>query len=275
MVKSIRIISFFTFLLVFLSGNLAFSQEHIPAEQVKVETPKYSCISPICQPALGEYVYTASWQGIPVATAKILAEKKEERLVVTISVKTVKAIDVFYRLRYHAESYIDLKSMHPIEAIYNKKENSRRRNINMSFEKNGDIVVNRVSNGNKEDLRFNTGNFTLDPITAAMIARGLNWDSDDTKTFDSYEGKNRYLVSLKSVGRKKVSVRGKEYNVWEIKPKVEKVSSHKKNKLRDASIYLTADDKRDLVLIDSEVFIGSVKVKLDSFTPLNKLKTKK
>ena len=40
-----------------------------------------------------------------------------------------------------------------------------------------------------------------------------------------------------------------------------------RSKLREAFIYITDDEQRDILRIESSVFIGMVTVEMDSFTP--------
>ena len=56
-----------------------------------------------------------------------------------------------------------------------------------------------------------------------------------------------------------MKVNGVDTPVWEIKPHVTKLTASKQNgKLRDATIYVTADSKREILQLKSEVFIGNV-----------------
>jgi hypothetical protein len=54
-----------------------------------------------------------------------------------------------------------------------------------------------------------------------------------------------------------------------IVPRVQNlVNPDQAKKLREARIYLSDDRARDILLIESEVFIGTVRTRLQSFTPL-------
>ena len=65
-----------------------------------------------------------------------------------------------------------------------------------------------------------------------------------------------------------MEVNGEMRDVWVIEPSVKKLNTSKQNnKLRSAKMYVTADKKREILEIDSEVFIGSVRTRLVGFTP--------
>jgi hypothetical protein len=254
---------------MFLFYSPVLAEEDIPTEEIELSTPHYEYKADAFAPALGRYTYDVSWQGIPAARASAVVKKKGDTLKVIIRVRTLKAIDIFYKLRYHAEAVLSASKMTPKHSFFNKNEKSRIRNMDLSFHPDGEISVIRNKNGNIEKFKFNPHNFTLDPFSAAFIARSLDWSVGDTKYFDAYEGQNRYLVALSAAGKEKIKHNGKLYETWVIKPRVKKLGfENEKNKLRDASIYLTTDTARDILLIRSEVFIGSVKTKLTSFKPL-------
>ena len=105
-------------------------------------------------------------------------------------------------------------------------------------------------------------------MSAAFIARGVDWKVGDTKNFDVFNGKSRYLITLTALEKTKILNRGMELPVFVVSPKVRTLTTIKANeKLREARIYLTADDRRDVVRIESSVFIGSVTTELEKFTP--------
>jgi hypothetical protein len=55
-----------------------------------------------------------------------------------------------------------------------------------------------------------------------------------------------------------------------ITPQVRNLTTTKpRSKLRQASIYVSDDPQREVLRIESAVFIGRVITELDSFTPLN------
>ena len=120
----------------------------------------------------------------------------------------------------------------------------------------------------EKNVKFKTNNLTLDPFSLVFFARSLDWEKGATRVFDTYNGNNRYLITFTAVDKVKMDVNGQKKDVWVISPKVKKlVVKNPKKKLREAKIYITADESRDLLLIESEVFVGSLKTKLVSYTP--------
>lgn len=248
---------------------VALSQQSISPDLVQISTPVYSPGLGDFSPAVGTYLYRVSWQGLPAA--EITLDVNESGLYYRVNTKarTFSAIDLFYKLRYKAEGLISAVDFRPRRTNINVKENSREKNVEITFLENGEIRSVREQKGkDTQVLQFNPNNFTLDPFSAAFLARSLEWREGDTKHFDTFNGKSRYLISLTCVEKKPLLLNGVNRDVFVISPKVENLTTiNGPKKLREAKIYLTADKQREILKITSEVFIGSVTTKLLSFTP--------
>ncbi len=252
----------------------AYSEESpaapIPVDQVHVSTPAYTR-GPNFEPPLGTYDYSVSWQGIPAASASITVTKEGDNYRVVSSAKTARGIDIFYRLRYRAEGLINAQKLTPLRSVIDHQENSRIKNTQMTFKQNGEIESVRSQVGKSSTItRFVPDNFTVDPISAAFLARSLEWKENASYEFDTFNGKVRYLITLTAQKKSTLEFDGEEREVWVIVPKVINLSTPKAaKKLREAQIYLSADEKREVLKIRSSVFIGSVNTELESFTPAN------
>lgn len=242
----------------------------IPPEEVHVSTPVYHPQFANIDFPLGTYNYTVSWQGIPAAEASLTVDENGLQYKLNATAKTYSGIDIFYKLRYEAAGTLSAVDFSPIETDIMLKENSKVKSTQIRYLENGDISAIRSQKGkDTKSITFDPGNFTLEPFSAAFIARGLNWELGKTAEFDTFNGKTRYLIQLTAVDKVVMNVNGTDREVWVISPKVQKLTSNEPDKkLREARIYLTADKEREVLQIVSEVFIGSVKTKLDSFTPL-------
>ena len=247
--------------------------EDIAANKVLVSTPKYSAGYDDFKPAFGRYEYNVSWGGIPAATVYFNVEKKGQRYFLSTEVSTVRAIDIFYKLRYQAEGQISAVNFQPFFASLKSQENSKERNTEIKFSPEGEIHSIYTVNGEKKlELNFNPNNPMLDPFSAGFIARSLNWEKGQTRYFDTFNGKSRYLISFTAVDEQDFFINGQTRRVWVIEPKVKLLTSDKPNKkLRSARIYITADAAREILKIDSEVFIGTVRTKLVNFKPASKV----
>jgi hypothetical protein len=258
-------------LAAFLLPQSAWS-EHISPELIKVTTPVYRPDFDEFEQNLGRYEYRVSWQGIPAADAVIDVDEDGLNYKITTTVETYSAIDIFYKLRYRAEGLLSGLDLMPERMTVEHRENSRKKSIDMQFRDDGTIhSVYTFRGQDSEVFDFNPNNFTLDPFSAAFLARSLDWNIGDTKQFDCFNGKSRYLISLTAEDRIRTFINGENRDVWVIAPNVTKLNDPTaEKKLREAKIYVSADRARDILQIKSEVFIGNVYTKLVSFTPSDK-----
>lgn len=257
-------------LVLFVTPGILFAEEEdIKAEDIKIFTPVYQPAFGQFDPPLGDYVYKVAWQGIPAATVKVRVERDGDVYKVVTKAKTYSGIDLFYRLRYRAEGIISAIDLTPIRTEIDHRENSRHKVTKINFQPDGGIRAVRYRQGEQTaDLSFNPNNFTLDPISAGFLARGIEWKVGESKKFDTFNGKSRYLITLTANALTTVNVLGKDRQAWEIVPKVENLTSPSADKkLREAKIYLSTDKSREILKIVSSVFIGSVSTTMTGFSP--------
>ncbi len=264
------VVSIFLAIIALVGSNFALAEDYIAPDAVQITTPTYHPEYSEFTQLLGTYNYATSWEGIPAAntTVKIEQEGLQYRIVVTA--KTGTMIDLLYKLRYRAEGVLSAVDYYPIKDTIEQKENSRDRYTEINFHPHGEVEAIRIDKQKDETktLKFDPNNFMLDPFGAAFLARTLNWEKGQTREFDTFNGKSRYLISLTADDKKQIKVNGEMRDVWVIVPTVKNLSYPDQNsKLRRAEIYVTDDKHRDILKIVSSVFIGSVTTKLESFEP--------
>ena len=243
--------------------------EEVAPEDVVISTPVYHPEFGKIDYPLGTYNYTVSWQGIPAADASISLKQNGLFYTVQASAKTYSGIDLFYKLRFSVTGIISTVDFLPTKTTIDHRENSRIKKTDINYLENGDISAVRSQEGkNTKSITFDPKNFTLEPISAGFIARGFDWEVGKSISLDTFNGKTRYLIELHCIDKKIIEVNDKQREVWVITPTVKKLTiTDEKPKLKKAFIYLTADKEREVLQIDSEVFVGTVKTSLDSFTP--------
>ncbi len=261
----------------FLSGTgyhmVAKADDYISPELVKVTTPTYRSSFEHFQPRFGTYEYTVSWEGIPAASCSLTFKQQKEHYVVETAARTYSGVDLLYKLRYNATGILSKNDLTSVKLMIDHRENSRHKRVTIDFLPEAGQISAVRSRGeddpHKIRVSFMPHNFTLDPIGAAFIARGLPWRTGETKTFDVFNGKSRYYIQLTAVRRETIKHNGEERRVIVITPQVRNLTTTKPvSKLREAFIYVTDDLQREVLKIVSSVFIGSVTTSLDSFTPL-------
>ncbi|NLF24517.1 MAG: DUF3108 domain-containing protein [Deltaproteobacteria bacterium] len=245
----------------------------LTADQVEISTPLYRPNFSGFEQQLGTFTYKVSWQGISAAEAKISVYKEGDYYRILTQARTNSFIDMFYRMRFWAKAKISAKSLLPTFMTTHSKENSRLKEAEITFLPDGTVKSVRRDNGIESlRLNFNPKNLMLDPFSAVFLARGLNWELGETKKFDTFNGKARYLISLTAIDRVLIPVNGVPRDTWVISPQVKRLTGtgDDSKKIREARIYVTNDKARDVLKIESEVFVGTVTTRLTSYAALAK-----
>jgi hypothetical protein len=148
----------------------------------------------------GTYTYVISWQGIPAAEASISVSEQgpaagvgiASRILVVNTAKTFSPIDIFYKLRFRAETLMNRATFVPDVYSVQQRENSREKELRVAFGEGGEISAIRVQRDKREikRVRLFSKNDTLDPVSAAFLARSQPWKIGDLRTFDIFNGKS-------------------------------------------------------------------------------------
>ncbi|MCB0322269.1 MAG: DUF3108 domain-containing protein [Bdellovibrionales bacterium] len=245
--------------------------DYIEPSAVNVKTERY--IPAKSDFERGTYFYKVSWQGIPVAEARVVVDDEQlgdrPALKVKASAQTGDFIDIFYKLRFTSESVFDAHSFQPARFYSLQRENSREKFREVSFSDDGVIQANYIKNGkDREPREFRSENATFDPISAAFLARSLPLDMGAKKEFDVFNGKHRFLISFDIAAREVIEVRGRKYDAIKVYPTVQKLTdSEGEQRLKYAAIWISADDNREVLKLESKVLVGTVDAELVRFEP--------
>lgn len=246
--------------------------DFIQPGEIALTTARYSPSTALVP--TGTFRYAISWEGIPVASAALivypLISSEDEYLSVEATAQTVSGINWLYSLREVTKSVFRPSPFTPISFYSSQQENSKQKFRRISYEADGTIKARSWKAGGKgETFEFNPRNFTLDPIAAAYVARSLPLKVGSEYSFDVFTAKHRFLITCKVVGLEQIDVGGqKKRDAFKIVPSVKKLTDTKEDsKFRSAVLWISADDRRDILRLESKVWIGRVTAKLLDFVP--------
>ena len=246
--------------------------EYIPPGKVEVHTERYKPENTNFQSA--EYQYDVSWQGIPVASAQISVNETDKDsqpfYSVAATAETENIIAMIYRLKHRSVSVFHADSLQPVSFSSQQKERSKARSREVVFERDGKIITSAKKDGEVEEApaAFYSDNLTLDPISAAFVARSLPVTVGTEATFDVYNGKHRYLISFLVAGRETIEVAGKTWDAFKVVPTIKKLTdTDPDTRLKSATIWISADSSRTVLKLESKVFVGSVSIELERIKP--------
>lgn len=211
--------------------------------------------------------YQASWMGVPVASTEIetrpvvLDGKKFYH--VTVKAESWRYLDFIFKMRDTIESTFDAETLHPRRFVFIQRENKKIidtiAEIDPATHK---WVVRRKENKRHKNFEF-VSPYTLDTISAVYLARSLDFKIGDHFRLDVFGGKSRYLVTLDVVGKERVKVKTGEFDSYKIIPKVTDLSkTGYAKRVREATVWITADEKRLPIKMSTQVFVGSVNIEM-------------
>jgi hypothetical protein len=215
-------------------------------------------------------VYRASWNGlISVATAEVTTTPTmvdgKKAYQVRIDAKTGKALDLIWKMRDTISSTFDAKSLSPSHYLFNQRENSRVIDTEAKLDATTkNWVVTRQQAGKKtRTYNFESQN-TFDPVTAVYLARSVDFKVGDKLNFKIFGGRYHYLLELFVEKKEPVELpSGKTVEAYKIVPHVQNLKkTGYASRLREAAIWISADERRLPVKLSSKIMFGSVQLDL-------------
>ncbi len=263
--RKINVVSAVFLLLVFSNQALC---DYIPPGSVSVQTTSYHPGKANLRQ--GTYRYAVSWQGIPVVKAKVVVSRSGiATLKVDAFAQTVSGIRWLYSLKHQTTSIFHESSLRPVNLVVDQTENKRSRRREVNFLEDGSVSTALWKNGKKEgENTFLPKNEMFDPISAAFLARTLPIEVGKQFSFDVYNGKHRYLITFTVEDREFLDVHGVSQKAFRVSPAVKKLTdSEGEKKLQHARLWISDDDNRDVLRLESKVWIGKITAQLIDFTP--------
>jgi hypothetical protein len=235
-------------------------------------TPSVPAYQPKFQPfEAGEsQVYRAHWNGmVAVATAEITTKPAliDGRKVyqVKVQAKSSRFLDLIWKMRDTITSTFDAKAFAPSRFTFRQRENSKVIDTEAHYDESSKRwAVNRQEGGKKPKVyEFDSQN-TLDPITAVYLARSVDFKVGDRLYFKIFGGKYQYLLDLRIDGKEPVKLpSGKSVEAYKIIPFIQNIAKEGyASRLNEATVWITADERRLPVKISSKIFVGSVYLEL-------------
>jgi hypothetical protein len=206
--------------------------------------------------------YALRWENVPAGSIKleILPVKSfngEQVYHFVLTAETNKFIDVFFKVRDRIDAYADIAMTRSVRYQKKQREGRRERDEVVEFDWNNSQV--QYSNFGKkiEPIELMDGSF--DPLSAFYYSRMMDFENGGRFERPITDGKKNGLGRLHMVGRETIKLaNGKQYDTYRLEPELDHVGGVF-NKSNDAQIqiWVTADEKRIPVRIQSKVSVGS------------------
>ena len=233
--------------------------------EVKAKVPVYKP-GPIPFHDHEELVYQASWLAIPAAQARIAFHKKPKdrsRWIAEIWVETNAAVDLLYKMRDYMRENIADDTLHTDGVYLVQHENARLNYYDVSFDRAAGIatVVKKNSKGTRTQQYVASDPWG--PLSGAMMALSQDFRPGKTYMFDVFSGSQRYVFSFDVKQRERIRIPLGDFDAWRIVPDVVYLSDGKlRSQARGTVLWISADEHRLPLRIESEAFIGKVRADL-------------
>ncbi len=202
--------------------------------------------------------YQLSWNGIHAGTSELAITPDKNFLKITSVARSAKMISLFYEVRDKVESECKKTSFYPIKYRIKLREGSHRRDKEVIFpQKGSDEKAVYIDYRSKEKGEYKIPQHILDPLSGFYYVRTLPLVVGHSVFLKIFDSKKVWDMEVKVLKKEKVNTWLGTFNTILIKPILKSEGIFLKK--GDVYIWLTDDDRRIPVMLESELPVGSVK----------------
>ncbi|MFY9398935.1 MAG: DUF3108 domain-containing protein [Desulfomonilia bacterium] len=244
-------------------------------QQQRFEPPRL--VDPDFRPEQGTYRYAFRFNGLGIGSAWVRLEQSSGRYVIQFRARTSSAIDRIYPVRYSGRNITEMDELSPVGTRIISRVRSTSKDTSIHFGSDGTITSVRTEskkNGPLENevRKIQAESYTADPLSVIHLLRGIDWRPGMDQSVQVFTGKSRYATRFACTGEKVVEVGGEKRRAWEIVQESRKLDdqeeeTEEKRKERNLLIYLSADEARDVLMIDARRAMGHFLVVMEGFEP--------
>jgi Protein of unknown function (DUF3108) len=222
---------------------------------------------PDLRPGHATYVY--AWSGITAGTSDVSFRHGEQQtFILEGKGRTVGLARVLWRFDLSYRSVANAETLRPLEAHQVETARGKRIETNLKFSNDG--VNSRrfeASHATPTVKDFAWENL-YDLQSVFLYLRSQPLRDHNVYRVVVYPANSAYLATLTVLGRERLRVRSGNYNAIKMDLKLQRVN--KKNELeahrkfKRATIWLSDDNDRVLLRVESQIFVGTVTAELQS-----------
>jgi hypothetical protein len=224
--------------------------------------------------AAGEvFEYCVTWNGIPAADGSAWVERsvqdRKDCYDFQLMTKTNSIIDILWKMRDSGKSIVDAKSLLPVQHVFMRQENERRRRFTATFDHAAKEVtcVKESLEKNRADKVKLSYQFALDPISAPYFLRCLDWKVGDRRQVELIEDNARYLFTISAVALEEVTVPAGRFRAIKMTPVLTKIARQRKKPVaaKEAEIWVSDDEFHMPLRLKTASFVGHIYIDLARF----------
>lgn len=213
-------------------------------------------------------IYGIKWGIIPVGEGvlSVLPFREvngQDAYHFELKVTSYPFLDLFYKVRDTISSYVAMDFTRSYYYRKNQREGRTRRDIIVEF----DWDTNQAGYSNfgiqKPPVDILPG--TLDPLSLVYFARLQDLDQIDEIVVPVTDGKKCIIGKANIVKREYITIESRIFDTYLLEPDIEEIGGvFEKVKNAKIRVWLTADDRRIPVRVESKVPVGSFTAELIS-----------
>lgn len=212
--------------------------------------------------------YSFGWSGIEAGRAKVNFSTTRNGYAVSAEGGTVGmarslwVFDVAHRAKSKGDTF------EPIGFEQTETLKTKKNQYSAIFNAKGveATKTERVDGKPKKSERRFRFPGTLDLFSAYLYLRTFPWSPGDEATIALFPAFTPYLIHLEALGAERISVPAGEYDAIKIRLDIRKIGKKKSlagfKKFKRATMWISNDDDRYVLKVDTDLFIGTVYAQL-------------
>jgi hypothetical protein len=215
--------------------------------------------------------YAVTWEQLPVAFARISLRHDPEHdrdWLGEATVQTNKLVDVFYKVRSYLRDEFPPQSLASDGVFIRHNENGRLTEYTVSFDRADGIVETTRRKHDHTDVRRFLASHPMGPIGASLLAISQPMKVGDSMTLDVFAATERYVVNFRVARRERIHLGADDIDAFRVIPSILYVSNPKNHyKVRQAVIWISADQRHVPLRIEADTFVGRIFIDLAKAPP--------
>ena len=219
------------------------------------------------RPCHATYVY--GWSGITAATSDAhFYRDEQQRFILEGKARTVGLARVLWKFDLSYRSVVNAQTLRPLETHQIETARGKRIETNLKFTNTGVSGSRTEPNRPAPTVKDFAQENLYDLHSVFLYLRSQPLRDRSIYRVAVYPANSAYLATLTVLGREHLHVRSGNYNAIKMDLKLQRVN--KKNELephrkfKRATIWISDDNDRVLLRIESQIFVGTVTAELQS-----------
>jgi hypothetical protein len=250
--------------LIIILANLLVSHAETGSDSLKISKPVYPFKA-------GEYLHFVVNYGIMLAgyaTIEVHEDKyfySEDTFKFVTTAKSRRAFDWIFKVRDYTESYFDKENARSLRLEKHLREGSYEVDTIIEYDQDS-LKAHYISDRKGKKTRYATIDIpqnVMDPLSALFFVRTLDLSVGKEIIIPATDNKKVYEIKVIVHRIETVKVKAGKFRCFVVEPVMADGGVFKKD--GKVMVWLTADDKKMPVRMETKIYIGSIVAELDWF----------